>query len=129
MLWRNFVAKTNVFQTLEIMKKIIIKKATQIILVFIGLLLFNCGVIKEQKITYADRMSKCIKAAESTRIEVTVEGSDKKGYSIEVEPSCIVGASLPEFDIADMGKNRIRTKDLMGKINKTSVRFHHHSQR
>ena len=33
------------------------------------------------------------------------------------EPSCILGVSIPEFDIADMYNNRVRTKDLKGKIN------------
>ena len=99
------------------MKKISIRRATLIILVFTGLFLFNCGVLQKHKETYQDRISKCLKAAEATRIEFNIEGSDKKGYSIDVDPSCILGVSLPEFDITDMGKNRIRTKDLKGKLN------------
>ena len=97
------------------MKKINIRWASPLILAFSSLFLFSSCVSRE--VTYQNRMSECMKAAAATKIEFDVEGSDKKGYSIDVAPSCIVGASLPDFDIVDMGKNHIRTKDLNGKIN------------
>ena len=95
------------------MKKIKISLKGLLMLTFISLFLFN-GCKQEQG-TYEDRVSKCFEAAE--KIEINVEG--KKGFGIlgNNEPSCILGVPLPEFEMADMGNNLIRTKDLKGKIN------------
>ena len=95
------------------MKKIKIGLSSLLILVFIGLFMFNSCVLRKE--TYKHRVEKCFKAAD--KIEFTVVGSDKKGISINADPSCILGVPLPEFDVADMNNNRIRTKDLKGKIN------------
>jgi peroxiredoxin len=96
------------------MKKINIRLRSLLILAFTGLFVFNSCVLKKE--TYQYRVSKCFKAADKT--EFTIQGSDEKGISIgNAEPSCILGVPLPEFEIADIDNNRIRTKDLKGKIN------------
>ena len=97
------------------MKKIIIKSTSLLILAFTGLFIFNsCALRKE---TYQDRATKCFNAADKT--EFTYVESGQKGISIigNANPNCILGVPLPEFDINDMDNNRIRTKDLKGKIN------------
>lgn len=95
------------------MKKLNIRLTILLILAFTSLFIFNSCV--PQKETYQDRAAKCFKAAD--KIEMTIEGTDKKELGIDANPSCILGVSLPEFDVADMNNNRIRTKDLKGKIN------------
>ena len=95
------------------MKIIKIISTSLLYLAFIGLFIFNsCGLRKE---TYQERASKCFDAAE--KIEIDIEG--KKGISLigNNEPSCILGVPLPEFEMADIDNNLIRTKDLKGKIN------------
>ena len=97
------------------MKKIKIGSTSLLILAFTGLFIFNSCVVRKE--TYQHRAAKCYKAAD--KIEFTFVESGKKGISImgNAEPSCILGVPLPEFDIADMDNNHIRTKDLKGKIN------------
>jgi thiol-disulfide isomerase/thioredoxin len=94
------------------MKKIKINLKGLLMFTFISLFLFNSCRLEED--TYQDRVSKCFEAAE--KIEIDIEG--KKGISIlgNNDPSCILGVSLPEFEVADMDNNRIRTKDLKGKV-------------
>lgn len=97
------------------MKKIKIRWASLLILAFTSLFIFNSCVLRKE--TYQHRVAKCFNAAD--KIEFTIVESGKKGIGIigNAEPSCILGVPLPEFDIADMDNNRIRTKDLKGKIN------------
>lgn len=97
------------------MKKILISSTSLLILAFTGLFIFNSCVLRQE--TYQHRAAKCFKAAD--KIEFTIEGSDKKriGIAGNADPSCILGVPLPEFEIADIDNNGIRTKDLKGKIN------------
>lgn len=96
------------------MKKINIRKRKRnlLILIFTSLFIINsCITTKE---TYQDRVSKCFNAAE--KVEIEIEG--KKGISIgNVNPSCILGVPLPEFEMTDIDNNPIRTKDIKGKVN------------
>lgn len=96
------------------MKKIKIGLSSLLILAFIGLFLFNSCALRNE--TYKHRVAKCFKAAD--KVEFTVVESGKKGISfLNADPSCILGVPLPDFDVVDMNNNRIRTKDLKGKIN------------
>ena len=93
------------------MKKIKIRSTSLLILVFSGLFIINSCI--QQKETYQDRVSKCFKAAGMIEIEIDIEG--KKGTSLmgNADPSCILGVSLPEFEMSDMDNNQIRKKECM----------------
>ena len=97
------------------MKKINIRWASPLILTLTSLFLFDSCV--SRRVTYQNRVSECFKAADKE--EFTIEGSNEKwiGINGNAEPNCILGVPLPDFETTDMGKNRIRTKDLKGKIN------------
>ena len=65
--------------------------------------------------TYAERIENCL--ANATLIEFDVEGSDRKGFSHDVEPECLIGVTLPEFEGTDLAGNPIGPGNIRGKVN------------
>jgi len=84
-----------------------------LLLIFSSLLFTPACKVSEE--AYAERVASCLENSE--RLEYVVVETGQKGRSHTVQPSCLLGVKLPEFELKDMAGNTINTNNIKGKIN------------
>ena len=85
-------------------------------LISIYIVMFACYLCSSCNNTYESQFTKCLESVEVS--EFTISGSEKKGYGYKnANPTCLLGAPLPEFKTIDLDDNIISTQNIKGKIN------------